>query len=112
MKFKKLGLAKICYLLVVADQTGIFTLSINYQNYLNNNDPLSTFQVDLVTFREKSEKGIKNNLQYYVLLCICQYTKYAFCSIAPCSNPCINSPQHYWLFAQGYGFENVLKNAL
>lgn len=46
-----------------------------FQNYLANNSPLTTFQIDLVTFIEKDVKS-----PLYVLLCVCQVTKYAFCS--------------------------------
>ena len=52
---------------------------IKYQNYLENNNALSTFQVDLVTFKESDKKNNKDNI-IYVLLCIDEVSKFAFCS--------------------------------
>ena len=49
----------------------------NYQHYIENNNTLSTFQVDLLTFIEKNEK---NKEHFYVLVCIDEVSKYAFCT--------------------------------
>ena len=48
-----------------------------YQNYIENNNALSNFQVDLLTFIEKDEK---NKEPFYVLICIDEVSKYAFCT--------------------------------
>ena len=51
---------------------------INYQTYISDNNILSIFQVDLLTFPELLET--KKKINFYVLVCIDQVSKFAFCS--------------------------------
>lgn len=47
----------------------------NYQSYLSNNNVLSTFQVDLITYSNK-----KDEVVFYALICIDEVSKFIFSS--------------------------------
>ena len=46
-----------------------------YQNYLANNNVLSTFQVDLITYSNTKDKVV-----FYALICIDEVSKFIFSS--------------------------------